>query len=79
MNRERGGEGRREPRAGRGARSPDADADVATPAPVAPPHDRRDWYGAYMAAREGGSPPTRADAAAGRHMADVKPVVVASA
>ena len=46
---------------------------------VAPPHDWWDWYGAYMAARESGSTPDEADAAAGRYMADVKHVVVASA
>ena len=46
---------------------------------VAPPHDWWDWYGAYMAARESGSTPDAADAAAGRYMADVKHVVVASA
>ena len=43
---------------------------------VAPPHDRWDWYAAYMIAREGGSSPDQADADAGRYMADVKQVVV---
>jgi len=46
---------------------------------VAPPHDWWDWYGAYMTARESGSSPDEADAAAGRYMADVKHVVVAGA
>jgi catechol 2,3-dioxygenase-like lactoylglutathione lyase family enzyme len=46
---------------------------------VAPPHDWWDWYGAYMTAREGGSTPDEADAAAGRYMADVKHVVVPGA
>jgi len=46
---------------------------------VAPPHDWWDWYGAYMAARQHGSTPDEADAAAGRYMADVKHVSVASA
>src|SRR6185295_12947908 len=42
---------------------------------VAPPHDWWDWYAAYMDAREGGSAPDEASAAAGRYMADVKHVV----
>ena len=42
---------------------------------VAPAHDWWDWYAAYMDAREGGSDPDAADAAAGRYMADVKHVV----
>jgi catechol 2,3-dioxygenase-like lactoylglutathione lyase family enzyme len=46
---------------------------------VAPPHDWWDWYGAYMDAREQGSTPEEAAKAAGRYMADVKHVVVASA
>jgi catechol 2,3-dioxygenase-like lactoylglutathione lyase family enzyme len=46
---------------------------------VAPPHDWWDWYGAYMVARESGSTPDEADAAAGRYMADVKHVVVSAA
>jgi hypothetical protein len=45
---------------------------------VAPPHDWWDWYAAYMDARERGSAPDEASAAAGRYMADVKHVVVAS-
>jgi catechol 2,3-dioxygenase-like lactoylglutathione lyase family enzyme len=44
---------------------------------VAPKHDWWDWYGAYMAAREQGSTPDEASAAAGRYMADVKNIVVA--
>jgi hypothetical protein len=43
---------------------------------VAPPHDWWDWYAAYMVAREGGSAPDDASAAADRYMADVKQVVV---
>jgi hypothetical protein len=46
---------------------------------VAPPHDWWDWYAAYMDAREGGSNPEEASAAAGRYMAEVKGVVVSSA
>ena len=45
---------------------------------VAPPHDWWDWYGAYMNARQSGSTPDEANAVAGRYMADVKHVVVAS-
>jgi hypothetical protein len=44
---------------------------------VAPPHDWWDWYAAYMDARQAGSTPDDASAAAGRYMADVKQVVVA--
>jgi hypothetical protein len=43
---------------------------------VAPPHDWWDWYAAYMNARESGSTPEEASAAAGRYMAEVKHVVV---
>jgi len=43
---------------------------------VAPPHDWWDWYAAYMVARESGSTPDEASAAAGRYMAEVKHVVV---
>ena len=46
---------------------------------VAPPHDWWDWYAAYMVAREGGSTPDEASAAAGRYMAEVKHVVVPGA
>ena len=45
---------------------------------AAPPHDWWDWYAAYMGAREGGSTPDEASAAAGRYMAEVKHVVVPS-
>jgi hypothetical protein len=45
---------------------------------VAPPHDWWDWYAAYMVAREDGSAPDDAAAAANRYMADVKQVVVPS-
>ena len=43
---------------------------------VAPPHDWWDWYAAYMDARESGSTPDDASAAADRYMAEVKNVVV---
>ena len=43
---------------------------------VAPPHDWWDWYAAYMDARQGGSAPDEASAAADRYMAEVKHVVV---
>lgn len=46
---------------------------------VAPPHDWWDWYAAYMRARETGSSPDDASAAAGRYMAEVKHVVVSPA
>ena len=46
---------------------------------VAPPHDWWDWYAAYMDAREQGSSQEQAAEIAGRYMADVKHVVVASA
>ena len=43
---------------------------------VAPPHHWWDWYAAYMDARQRGSTPEVAAAAAGRYMAEVKRVVV---
>jgi hypothetical protein len=43
---------------------------------AAPPHDWWDWYAAYMDARQAGSPPEEASAAAGRYMADVKHIEV---
>jgi hypothetical protein len=43
---------------------------------VAPPHNWWDGYAAYMEAREGGSTPDEASAAAGRYMAGAKHVVV---
>ena len=46
---------------------------------VAPPHDWWDWYAAYMDARQGGSAPDDAAAAADAYMADVKHVVVPTA
>jgi catechol 2,3-dioxygenase-like lactoylglutathione lyase family enzyme len=46
---------------------------------VAPPHDWWDWYAAYLDAREHGSSPDEANAAAGRYMAEVKGVVVSPA
>jgi hypothetical protein len=42
---------------------------------VAPPHDWFDWYAAYMDARQSGSSPDEASAAAGRYMAEVKHIV----
>ena len=44
---------------------------------AAPPHDWWDWYAAYMTARQDGSSPEDASAAADRYMADVKGVVIA--
>jgi arginyl-tRNA--protein-N-Asp/Glu arginylyltransferase len=66
--------------------------DVATLAPLlhetsqhhdrfekaAPAHDWWDCYAAYLRAREQGSSPDQADAAADRYMAEVKNVVVTS-
>ena len=46
---------------------------------VAPPHHWSDWYAAYMVARENGSTPEDASAAAGKYMAEVKQVVVGNA
>jgi hypothetical protein len=46
---------------------------------IAPAHDWWHWYAAYMDAREGGSTPREASAAAGRYMADVKHIVVTPA
>jgi hypothetical protein len=43
---------------------------------VAPPHHWWDWYAAYLDARQRGSTPEAAAAAAGRYMADVKHIVV---
>ena len=36
---------------------------------TAPAHHWEDWYAAYIVAREEGSPPDEAAAAAGRHVA----------
>jgi hypothetical protein len=46
---------------------------------AAPAHDWWDWYAAYFDARQRGSSPDEATAAAGRYMAEVKHVVVPSA
>jgi hypothetical protein len=46
---------------------------------AAPAHDWWDWYAAYFDARQSGSSPDEATAAAGRYMAEVKHVVVPSA
>ena len=42
---------------------------------AAPAHDWWDWYAAYFDARQKGSTPDEADAAADRYMAEVKGVV----
>jgi hypothetical protein len=42
---------------------------------AAPPHDWWDWYAAFFDARQKGSTPDEADAAADRYMAEVKGVV----
>ncbi len=39
------------------------------------PHDWWDWYAAYMTAREQGSTPEQASAAAGRYMQDVRHIL----
>jgi hypothetical protein len=44
---------------------------------VAPPHDWWDWYAAYIDARQSGTSPDEASAAAGRYMAEAKGIVVA--
>jgi hypothetical protein len=41
---------------------------------AAPPHDWWDWFAAYLDAREHGSTPETASAAARRYMAEVKHV-----
>ena len=46
---------------------------------IAPPHDWWDWYAAYFDARQSGSTPDEADAAADRYMAEVKGVEVSRA
>ena len=43
---------------------------------VAPPHDWWDWYAACMDARQRGSTPEEASAAALRYMAEVMHIVV---
>ena len=45
---------------------------------AAPPHDWWHWYAAYMAARQAGSTPQTASAAADRYMADVKQIAPAA-
>ncbi|HEY3629657.1 MAG TPA: hypothetical protein VGL21_02115 [Jatrophihabitantaceae bacterium] len=42
---------------------------------VTPPHNWWDWYAAYMDARQNGSTPDDASAAADRYMAEVKKIV----
>jgi hypothetical protein len=46
---------------------------------AAPPHDWWDWYAAYMDARQSGSNPDEASAAADRYMAEVKDIVASAA
>ncbi len=46
---------------------------------IAPPHDWWDWYAAYFDARQNGSTPDEADAAADRYMEEVKGVVASRA
>jgi hypothetical protein len=46
---------------------------------IARPHHWWDWYAAYIDARERGSSPAEASAAADRYMADVKHVVASRA
>jgi hypothetical protein len=46
---------------------------------ITPPHDWWDWYAAYMNARQAGSEPDDASAAADRYMAEVKGVVPTAA
>jgi hypothetical protein len=43
---------------------------------AAPPHDWWDWYAPYLSAREQGSTPEQASAAADRYMKEVRGVVV---
>jgi hypothetical protein len=45
---------------------------------ASPPHDWWDWYAAYMDARQTGSDPDEASAAADKYMAEVKGVVKSS-
>jgi hypothetical protein len=45
---------------------------------VTPPHDWWDWYAAYVVARQGGSEPDEASAAADKYMAEVKGIVKSS-
>ena len=45
---------------------------------VAPPHDWWDWYAAYLDARQHGSSPDEAAAAAGRYMAEAKQIVASA-
>jgi hypothetical protein len=46
---------------------------------ASPPHDWSDWYAAYMDARQAGSSPDEASAAADRYMAEVKGIVASPA
>ena len=45
---------------------------------VTPPHNWWDWYAAYLDARQRGSAPDDATAAADRYMADVKHILKSS-
>jgi hypothetical protein len=42
---------------------------------VTPPHDWWDWYAPYMTARQQGSTPEEASAAAGLYMKEVRHIV----
>ena len=42
---------------------------------AAPPHDWWDWYAPYLDARQQGSTPEQAEAAADRYMKDVRGIV----
>jgi hypothetical protein len=42
---------------------------------ITPPHDWWDWYAPYMAARQHGSTPEEASAAAGLYMKEVRHIV----
>ena len=44
---------------------------------LAQPHDWWNWYAAYMDARQSGSSPNEASAAASRYMAEAEGIVVA--
>jgi hypothetical protein len=44
---------------------------------VAAPHDWWDWYAPYLSARQNGSSPEQATAAADRYMQEVRGVAVA--
>ena len=43
---------------------------------IAPPHDWWDWYAPYLDARQRGSAPAEAAAAAERYMAEAKAIII---